>query len=56
MRGRKQQISLTVDPALLAMIDALATRLSLSRAAVITMALNRAVDEGLASAGVERIT
>lgn len=53
-RGRKQQISLTVAPELLARIDELAASLSLSRAAVITMALNRAADEGLSSRGVER--
>ena len=53
-RGRKQQISLTVAPELLARIDQLAANLSLSRAAVITLALNRAVDEGLSSHGVDR--
>lgn len=53
-RGRKQQISLTIAPELLARIDELAAGLSLSRAAVITMALNRAADEGLVSRGVDR--
>lgn len=53
-RGRKQQISLTLAPELLARIDELASSLSLSRAAVITLALNRAADEGLSSRGVDR--
>ena len=53
-RGRMRQISLTIAPELLARIDELAAGLSLSRAAVITLALNRAADEGLVSRGVDR--
>ncbi|MDE1943599.1 MAG: CopG family transcriptional regulator [Betaproteobacteria bacterium] len=46
-KGNKQQISLTIAPALLAKVDALAEELGQSRAAVISMALHQAVERGL---------
>lgn len=46
-KGNKQQISLTIAPELLAKIDGLATELGQSRAAVINMAIWRAVEHGL---------
>jgi len=45
--GNKQQISLTIAPALLVKIDKLAAELGQSRAAVINMAIYRAVEHGL---------
>ncbi len=46
-KGNKQQISLTIAPALLVKIDNLAAELGQSRAAVINMAIYRAVEHGL---------
>lgn len=46
-KGNKQQISLTIAPALLKKIDDLAEELGQSRAAVINMAIYRAVEHGL---------
>ena len=46
-KGNKQQISLTIAPALLERIDNLAAELGQSRAAVINMAIYRAVEHGL---------
>ncbi len=46
-KGKKQQISLTIAPALLVKIDSLAAELGQSRAAVINMAIYRAVEHGL---------
>lgn len=46
-KGNKQQISLTITPTLLAKVDALAEELGQSRAAVINMAIYRAVEHGL---------
>jgi len=46
-KGNKQQISLTMSPALLAKVDALAEKMGQSRAAVINMAVYRAVEAGL---------
>lgn len=45
-KGNKQQISLTMTPALLAKVDALAEKMGQSRAAVINMAVYRAVELG----------
>lgn len=47
MKGKKQQISLTISPALLEKIDSLANELGQSRAAVINLAIYRAVEKGL---------
>ena len=44
MRGHKQQISLTIKPALLDKIDAMAERLGQSRAAVINLAIYKLVE------------
>lgn len=46
-KGNKRQISLTIAPALLVKIDSLAEELGQSRAAVINMAIYRAVEHGL---------
>lgn len=46
-KGNKQQISLTIAPALLAKIDDMAAELGQSRAAIINMAIYRAVEHGL---------
>jgi hypothetical protein len=46
-KGNKQQISLTIAPVLLERIDGLAAELGQSRAAVINMAIYRAVEHGL---------
>lgn len=47
IKGKKQQISLTIAPALLEKVDELAAELGQSRAAVINMAIYRAVEHGL---------
>lgn len=47
VKGKKQQISLTIAPALLEKIDNLASELGQSRAAVINLAIYRAVEKGL---------
>lgn len=46
-KGNKRQISLTIAPALLVKIDSLAEELGQSRAAIINMAVYRAVEHGL---------
>lgn len=46
-KKKKQQISLTIAPALLEKIDELANELGQSRAAVINLAIYRAVEKGL---------
>ena len=46
-KGNKQQISLTIQPMLLEKIDALALQLGQSRAAVINLAIYRAVEKGI---------
>jgi len=46
-KGRKQQISLTIDQGLLDELDTLATRLGQSRASIINLAIYRAVTHGL---------
>lgn len=45
-KGNRQQISLTIAPALLVKVDELAEQLGQSRAAVINMAIYRAVEHG----------
>lgn len=44
-KGKREQISLTIPPALLARVDAVAERLALSRAGVINLAIVRAVEQ-----------
>ncbi len=46
-KGNKVQISLTITPTLLSRVDALAAELGQSRAAVINLAIHRAVEHGL---------
>lgn len=46
-KGHKRQISLTIAPNLLERVDELATELGQSRAAIINMAIYRAVEHGL---------
>lgn len=52
-KGNKQQISLTMSPALLAKVDELAEKLGQSRASVINMAVYRAVEHGLTIDGLK---
>ena len=54
-KGNKQQISLTIAPALLAKIDELASTLGQSRAAVINMSIYRAVEHGLSIDGLRKV-
>ena len=53
-KGNKQQISLTIAPALLVKVDELATELGQSRAAIINMAVYRAVEHGLIIEGLRK--
>ena len=46
-KGRKEQISLTLDPELLERLDAIAKGSGMSRAALISLAINRLVTRGL---------
>ena len=56
LRGKKQQITLTIMPDLLNKVDAMARRLGQSRAAVINMAVYRAVEHGLSIDGLDKRT
>lgn len=53
-KGNKQQISLTITPGLLAKVDELAEQLGQSRAAIINLAIHRAVEHGLDIDGLHR--
>jgi hypothetical protein len=44
-KGNRQQISLTIAPDLLTKVDAMANRMGQSRAAIINMAIYRAVSQ-----------
>lgn len=55
-KGNKQQISLTIAPALLEKIDAMAEELGQSRAAIINMAIYRAVEHGLNIDSLKNLT
>lgn len=46
-RGTKQQITLTIAPDLLAKVDEMAGRMGQSRAALINLAIYRAVEDGV---------
>ena len=46
-KGRKEQISLTLDPDLLDQLDAIAKGAGMSRAALISLAINQLVSRGL---------
>ena len=54
MKGHRQQITLTIAPALLARVDELAAELGQSRAAVINLAIHRAVEQGVSFEGLSR--
>ena len=56
LRGKKQQITLTIMPDLLEKVDAMARRLGQSRAAVINMAVYRVVEHGLSIDGLDKRT
>lgn len=47
IRGRKEQITLTITPDLLARVDELAARTGQSRAALINLAIYRVVEAGI---------
>ena len=53
-KGIKQQISLKIAPELLERVDQLAAELGQSRAAVINMAIYRAVEHGLTIEGLRK--
>jgi hypothetical protein len=53
-KGNKQQISLTIAPSLLMKVDELAAELGQSRAAIINMAVYRAVEHGLIIDGLRK--
>jgi hypothetical protein len=51
-KGNKRQITLTISPILLNKIDGMAAELGQSRAAIINMAIYRAVEHGLTIDGL----
>ncbi|VVM07107.1 CopG family transcriptional regulator [Methylacidimicrobium tartarophylax] len=53
-KGNKQQISLTIAPGLLMKVDELAAEIGQSRAAVINLAIHRAVEHGLSIDGLRK--
>jgi hypothetical protein len=53
-KGNKLQITLTIAPTLLARVDELASQLCQSRAAVINLAILRAVEHGLSTDGLQK--
>lgn len=53
VKGKRQQITLTIPPALLAKVDLLAAELGQSRAAIINLAIHRAVEHGLSFDGLD---
>jgi hypothetical protein len=53
-KGNKQQISLTIAPALLLKVDELAAELGQSRAAIINIAVYRMVEHGVTIEGLRR--
>lgn len=53
-KGKRQQISLTIKPELLDKVDELADELGQSRAAIINMAIYRAVEHGLIIDGLRK--
>lgn len=54
IKGNKRQISLTIAPSLLIKIDEMAAELGQSRAAIINMAIYRAVEHGLIIDGLRK--
>lgn len=53
-KGNKQQISLTINPALLVKVDEMAAELGQSRAAIINMAIYRMVEHGVTIEGLRK--
>ena len=53
--GNRQQITLTITPTLLERVDQLAAELGQSRAAVINLAIHRAVEHGLDINGLGKV-
>lgn len=53
-KGKKVQISLTIAEPLLEQVDDLAQRLSLSRAAVINLAISQGMEHGIKVDGARR--
>ena len=53
-KGNKLQITLTIAPTLLAKVDELSAQLCQSRAAVINLAILRAVECGLVTDGLRK--
>lgn len=53
-KGKKLQITLTITPPLLQQVDALAERLSVSRAAVINLAIRQSMEHGISVDGTAR--
>lgn len=50
-KGKKIQITLTISEPLLGRVDDMAQRLSLSRAAIINLAINQGMDRGISVDG-----
>ncbi len=53
-KGKKIQITLTIAQPLLERVDELATRLSLSRAAVINLAIHQGIERGISVDSIRR--
>ena len=53
-KGNRQQISLTIAPSLLEKVDELAAEIGQSHAAVINVAIYRAVEHGLSIDGLRK--
>ena len=54
MLGNKRQISLTIAPALLEKVDAMAAEMGQTRAGIINMAIYRMVEHGVAIDGLRK--
>lgn len=54
MLGNKRQISLTINPALLDKVDAMAAEMGQTRAGIINMAIYRMVEHGVTIDGLRK--
>ncbi len=54
MLGNKRQISLTINPALLEKVDAMAAEMGQTRAGIINMAIYRMVEHGVTIEGLRK--
>jgi hypothetical protein len=54
MLGNKRQISLTINPSLLAKVDAMAVEMGQTRASIINMAIYRMVEHGVTIDGLRK--